>query len=104
MKSYHKARIFGKAGFSLVEVMTVVAIIGVLLSIMLPIGSSMISAGQQRGRMNVARTIYLAVQNQLIKDELSGTLRQTIAGHNFELNGSLVESRMDPTDLPNNNV
>ncbi|MCL2052058.1 MAG: discoidin domain-containing protein [Lachnospiraceae bacterium] len=65
-------------GFSLVEVMIVILIIGILSAVLVPSTINLVESGRQNNRMNIARTIYLAAQNQLSKIYTEKNLRDAI--------------------------
>jgi len=52
-------------GFTMTELIIVIAIIAVLAAIGVPSLFSFVEAGRQANRTNIARTLYLAAQNQL---------------------------------------
>ena len=64
----------GKRGFTLIELISVIAILAVLLTVSVPAVMSYIEAGRQANRESVARTLYLAAQNRLTGMKLSGGL------------------------------
>ena len=72
------------AGFTLIELLIVTVIIGILAVITVPSAIRMIERGQQTNRMNIARTIYLAAQNQLTKNHTERTLRPTLTEVYFD--------------------
>jgi hypothetical protein len=84
---------------------TVLAIIAVLASVTIPVSASFIRRGQHTNRTNIARNIYVLVQNQLTKSYMERTLKETLTGHNYELNasGSLSDD-FDLTVLAENGV
>jgi len=65
--------------------MIVIAIIGILAVIAVPSTIRMIERGQQNNRMNIARTIYLAAQNQLTKSYTENNLQATLTEVYFNL-------------------
>ena len=62
----------------LIIVLIVLAIIG---AVMIPSMVGFIWHGQQINRMNVARTLYISMQNQLTRHVLEGNLREVLTSH-----------------------
>ncbi|MEG1500865.1 MAG: type II secretion system protein, partial [Clostridiales bacterium] len=67
-----KAKI--KFGFTLVEMVVTITILSILTAVALPSIYSFVQSGKQINRTNIARTIYVAAQDQLTQKKLSKTL------------------------------
>ena len=65
-------RIKRGAGFTLVEIIAVLVILAVLAAITVPSVAAYLQMGYQTNRMSVARTIFLAAQNQLTEKRITG--------------------------------
>jgi hypothetical protein len=65
----------------MLEIMIVIVIISILTAILVPTTMHFIDRGHQINRMNIARTIYLAAQNQLTKNFTEGNLREILTDH-----------------------
>ncbi|MCL2254369.1 MAG: type II secretion system GspH family protein, partial [Lachnospiraceae bacterium] len=74
----------GKKAFTLIEVMIVIAIITVMTGFIAPSATVMRERGRQINRMNIARTIYLSMQNQLTKEMVGGSLKTILTGPFYE--------------------
>jgi len=71
-----------RSGFTLVEVIAVLMLLAVIMAITVPSMIGFIEHGKQVNRMNIARTLYLAAQNQLTKSMTEKTLKSTLTGIN----------------------
>jgi len=76
-----KYKVKPRAGFTLIEILAVVVILAILAAVGVPSMIGFIRHGQQVNRMNIARTLYLAAQNQLTRSVAEGTLRETLTRH-----------------------
>lgn len=63
-------------GFTLVEMLIALAIVTILSAYAVPTFIGHIEAANQTKRMNIARTIYLAAQNQLTEKRINKTLEK----------------------------
>ena len=72
-----------RSGFTLVEIIAVLVLLGIILAIAVPSMIGFIEQGKQINRMNIARTVYLAAQNQLTKSMAERTFKSTFAGHYY---------------------
>ncbi|MDR2559707.1 MAG: type II secretion system GspH family protein [Oscillospiraceae bacterium] len=98
-------RLRAKPGFTLVELVAVIAIIGILATVTIPVSVSLVRRGQQTNRTNIARNIYVLVQNHLTKSAAERTLKTTFTGYNFELNANgFVTDDFCPIVLAQNSV
>ncbi len=66
-----------RAGFTLVEIIAVLVIIGILAAIAVPSIAAYLQMGYQTNRMSIARTIFLGAQNQLTEMRITGELTET---------------------------
>lgn len=67
-----------RAGLTLTEVMVVMVVVAVLAAVAIPSMIGFIQHGQQVNRMNVARTLYVAMQGQLTRAVSEGNLRAVL--------------------------
>lgn len=67
-------QIKSRAGLTMMELVVVMLIIAILAGTSLAIAMVFISSGQQRNRMDIARSIYVAAQSQLSEMHLHGEL------------------------------
>lgn len=65
-----------KAGFTLMEIVVVLAIIAILSAIFVPSVMGYVEYGRQQNRDNIARTVYLAAQNQLTEMRITKNLEK----------------------------
>lgn len=72
-----------KAAFTLMEALVVISIIGILAAVAVPSMISLVDNGRQQNRMNIARTLYLATQNQLSRSHIDGSLKAALASEFF---------------------
>ncbi|MCL2638304.1 MAG: type II secretion system GspH family protein [Oscillospiraceae bacterium] len=84
----HLQSLRNKPGFTLVELVVVIAIIGVLATVTIPVSASFVRRGQQTNRANIARNIFVLMQNHLMKAQTDRVLKTTLSGHYFELSPS----------------
>ncbi|MCL2078995.1 MAG: prepilin-type N-terminal cleavage/methylation domain-containing protein, partial [Oscillospiraceae bacterium] len=87
-----------KRGFTLVELIIAISIIGIVASVAVPSIYSFVSQGEQTGRMNIARTIYLAAQSELTSMRLNRSLSEIVPEGN-KLDEELV--RLSPEEEEN---
>lgn len=94
-----------RAGFTLTEVIVVITIIGIFAAIAIPSMIGFIEHGQQVNRMNIARTLYLAAQNQLTNSSVEKNLKSTMAGQYFKKddNGFYTDFLVE-AEIAENNV
>jgi len=78
-----------KSGFTLLEIIIVMIVLAILTAVSIPGILSIVENGHQRNRMNLARTVYLAAQNQLTEITVRGGLDDFVI-RAFNL----------PTDIP----
>jgi prepilin-type N-terminal cleavage/methylation domain-containing protein len=81
-------RLKKKSGFTLVELITVLAIMGVLATVTIPVATTFVQRGMQTNRTNIARNIFVLVQSHLTRSYLERTLKETLTGHNYEISMS----------------
>ncbi|MDR2590100.1 MAG: prepilin-type N-terminal cleavage/methylation domain-containing protein [Oscillospiraceae bacterium] len=81
-------RISKRGGFTLTEMIIVVVVVAIIASVALPSMVGFIRHGQQVNRMNIARTIYLSMQNQLSRAMVEGNLGSVLT-NDFLINGEL---------------
>jgi len=67
-----------RKGFTLTEVIVVLVVIAILAAILVPSFIALIRHGQQTNRDNIARTLYVAMQNQLTRATVEGNLRSML--------------------------
>lgn len=77
-----------RAGLTLTEVMVVLVVIAVLAAVAIPSMIGFIRHGQQVNRMNVARTLYVAMQGQLTRAVSEGNLRAVLTEGFYELDAT----------------
>ncbi|MCL2198587.1 MAG: S-layer family protein [Defluviitaleaceae bacterium] len=65
-------------GITLVEAVVIIAVIAVLSAVTVTSVFAFIEAGRQNNRMNIARTLYLAAQNQLTELRIMGQLEAAV--------------------------
>ncbi|MCL2865994.1 MAG: type II secretion system GspH family protein [Lachnospiraceae bacterium] len=71
-------------GFTLIEIIVTLTIIAVLAAIIVPSIIAYLNHGKQINRMNIARTIYLAAQNQLTQSKTEKNLMATLTAKYYE--------------------
>lgn len=69
-----------KNGFTLLEVVATILIIGILASIAIPSIMNYVEAGNNQSRNNIARTLYMAAQGQLTQMKLTKNLSEFTEG------------------------
>lgn len=65
-----------KNGYTLLEVVVTILIIGILASIAIPSIMNYVEAGNNQSRNNIARTLYMAAQGQLTQMKLTKNLSE----------------------------
>ena len=98
-----KKPVFSRGGFTLTEVLTVVAILAILAAIAIPSAITLINYGNQQNRMNIARTIYLAVQGDLTNRTVEKNLKPTLTGLYYEKTDGIYAA-LPTVDIDVNNV
>ena len=97
-----------QGGFTVIELVVCIAVIGILASIAAPSLSRFIAVGEQTNRMNIARTIYLSAQSQFTRMYLEKSLKSTITGDYFLLaddyGGKFYLDELDPGRINDENV
>ncbi|MCL2084828.1 MAG: prepilin-type N-terminal cleavage/methylation domain-containing protein, partial [Oscillospiraceae bacterium] len=88
-----------RVGFTMMEVIAVLAIVSILAAVAGPAMRGFIEHGRQNNRENIARTLYLAAQNQLTKRVSEKSLSSTLTKDYYLDNGEL---RDDLLALPSN--
>lgn len=78
-------RFNSKAGFTLTELIVVLIVLAIIAAISIPSVVGFIWHGQQINRMNIARTVYISMQNQLTRNLLEGNLREALTSHFYVL-------------------
>jgi type II secretory pathway pseudopilin PulG len=63
-----------KAAFTLMEIVVILTIVGIVAAVAVPSMIGFIEHGKQINRMSIARTIYLAAQNQLTEKRITRNL------------------------------
>jgi type II secretory pathway pseudopilin PulG len=91
-----------RAGITLTELVIVILIIAILAAASTPVLLSMIESGRQMNRMNIARTIYLAAQNQLTEMRTTGVLDEFVesAGIDDDSNTRVFNLLGSPPNWP----
>ncbi|MDR2600564.1 MAG: prepilin-type N-terminal cleavage/methylation domain-containing protein [Oscillospiraceae bacterium] len=82
-------RISKRGGFTLTEMIIVVVVVAIISAVALPSMLGFIRHGQQVNRMNIARTLYLSMQNQLSRGMVEGNL------------GSILTDGINPSNVQN---
>jgi len=80
----HKNQFWHK-GVTLIEIVSVLAIISILAAIAIPSALAFLESGRQTNRMNTARTIYLAAQDQLTELRITKNLKAGITRDYYDL-------------------
>ncbi|MDR0292961.1 MAG: prepilin-type N-terminal cleavage/methylation domain-containing protein [Oscillospiraceae bacterium] len=78
-----------RLGFTLLEVVIVLVVLAILAAIAVPSLYHFWEAGRQANRMNVARTVYLAAQNQLTHLRVTRGLKAAQTEY-YDANGELI--------------
>ena len=81
------------------EIIIVLIILAIIASISIPSVVGFIWHGQQTNRSNIARTLYISMQNQLTRNMLEGNLRQALTRHfypTFRIDPATGELYKDP--------
>jgi len=80
----HKNQFWHK-GVTLIEVISIMTIISILAAVALPPLLGFIESGRQTKRMNTARTVYLAAQDQLTELRITKNLKAGITRDYYDL-------------------
>jgi prepilin-type N-terminal cleavage/methylation domain-containing protein len=104
IKNLQRKRIRGRAGFTLVELMIVLAIIAVLAAVLIPATAGIVQRAQHSNRSSIARTIYMSVQDHLAKSQTNMVLKSTFSGHFFEQAGGKYTDHIRAAMTNHNNV
>ena len=95
----NKLRQNTRKGFTLTEVIVVLVVIAILAAILIPSFIALIRHGQQTNRDNIARTLYISMQNQLTRATVEGNLRSTLTENFYDKdeygNDQLISSFTD---------
>ena len=94
-------KIKSRAAFTLIEVIAVMFVLGVLAAASVPSMLGYIEHGRQTGRMNIARTLYLAAQDRLIRSVTDRNLKETLTKYHDD-NTKLPGFIKIPEDNPDN--
>lgn len=94
-----------RAGFTLIEVVAVIAIVSILAAVAIPSMVGFIEHGKQVNRMNIARTLYLSIQNQFTKSNVEKNLKSTMTGLYFEKDiNDFYTDMLDNNEIRTRNV
>ncbi|MCL2424796.1 MAG: prepilin-type N-terminal cleavage/methylation domain-containing protein [Oscillospiraceae bacterium] len=82
-------------GFTLTEVIVVLVVIAILAATLIPSFIAMIRHEQQKNRENIARTLYVAMQNQLTRATVEGNLHTMLTDGFYLEDNDLVQGFAD---------
>ncbi|MCL2086041.1 MAG: prepilin-type N-terminal cleavage/methylation domain-containing protein [Oscillospiraceae bacterium] len=92
-------RLKNKKGFTIFELIVVIAIAAVLAAVIVPASSAIIENGQKTNRAQIARTIYVSMQNFLSRRQVEGNLRADFTGSFFTPNSDVLNPAMEYVNL-----
>jgi hypothetical protein len=74
------------------ELIIVLIILAIISAAVIPSVVGFVWHGQQINRMNIARTLYVSMQNQLTRNLLEGNLREVLTSHFYvtDIDGNLI--------------
>lgn len=93
-------RLKNHKGFTLVEMLIALAIVTILSAYAVPTFIGYIESANQTKRMNIARTIYLAAQNQLMEKRINKTLDDFSGNIDSEETAEISAKKVSETVLP----
>jgi len=74
----------------MMEMIIVLVVIALLAAVAIPSFIGFIRHGQQVNRANIARTLYIAMQNQLSRANVEGNLREVLTNHFYDSDGNII--------------
>ena len=92
-----------RLGFTLIEVTIVLVIVAVLAAITVPSVFRYLESGRQTNRTNVARTLYLAAQEQLNELRITKGMKATLDDY-YDSSRDLINMNLHEHDGVNTNV
>lgn len=89
-------RIKNRIGFTLLEITVVLSLVAILAALTVPSLIGFFEAGRQVNRNNIARTLYLAAQNQLTEMRITKGLKAGLSGYYDDGFGGYLDEPVVP--------